>query len=621
MIGVPDLKKNKPLFVGFFSTLIILSILLILSFTITTQYLAREFNYSDLLGGHIRNGFYYPWMWIKWVSSWWTEYPDLSKKALFICTASFAFSFSLFALLRVVLGRRSKGVEGLHGTARWAKKEEIEDAGLLQSTGKETVYIGAYRDKGKIRYLTHKGAEHVLAIAPTRSGKGVGLVIPTLLSWTGSVLCYDIKGENWALTAGWRQKYAKNLVMKFEPTSDDGTSVKFNPLEEIDLNSDRDVADTQNVAMMIVDPDGKGLEDHWAKTAYGFLVATILHVCYVKRSEDKTANLTDVGLALADPSRDIVELFEEMLEFKHKNGITHTVVAQEARGMLQKADKEQSGVVSTVRSNLTLYVDPIVSRNIARSDFKISDLMNHDKPVSLYLVVKPKDAQRLRPLIRLLISQIIQSLTNSMDYKGGKSVAHYKHRLLMMLDEFASLKRLTAMEDSLAFMASYGIKAYLVVQDLEQVNAAYGQYEGLLGNCHVKIVYAPNKLKTAEVISKMTGTATVVKKQHTMSGSRSDLFMGKVSESFSEVSRPLLTTDEVMKLPSAQKDGNNVVGGGDMLVFIAGMSPIYGTQILYFIDPVFSARAKITAPIKGDVVIMHSQQSAYNNAPARVFVS
>lgn len=619
MIGFPDQKKNKPLFVGFVSTLLILSILLILSFTVTTQYLAREFNYSDLLGGHIRDGFYYPWMWIKWVSSWWTQHPELSKKALFICTASFAFSFSLFALLRVALGRRSKGIEGLHGTARWANKEEIEDAGLLYpGSNTESVYIGAYRDKGKVRYLTHDGAEHVLAIAPTRSGKGVGLVIPTLLSWTGSVLCYDIKGENWALTAGWRKEHANNLVMKFEPTSDDGTSVKFNPLEEIDLFSDRDVADTQNVAMMLVDPDGKGLDDHWAKTAYGFLVATILHVCYVKKSEGKTANLTDVGFALADPSRDITELFEEMLEFKHKNGETHTVVAQEARGMLQKADKEQSGVVSTVRSNLTLYVDPVVSRNIAKSDFKIGDLMNHAKPVSLYLVVKPKDSQRLRPLIRLMISQIIQSLTNSMEYKDGKSVVHYKHRLLMMLDEFASLKRLTAVEDSLAFMASYGIKAYLVVQDLEQVNAAYGQYEGLLGNCHVKIVYAPNKLKTAEVISKMTGTATVVKKQHTMSGSRSDLFMGKVSESFSEVSRPLLTTDEVMKLPSATKDGNEVVGGGDMLVFIAGLSPIYGTQILYFIDPVFSARAKVPAPYKGDV-IPHSESSTPVRS-TRVFV-
>ena len=620
MIGVPNQKKNKPLFVGFLSTLMILSLLLLLSFVITTQYLAREFNYSDLLGGHIQNGFYYPWMWIKWVANWWTEYPELSKKALLICTASFAFSFSLFALLRVALGRRSKGVEGLHGTARWAKKEEIEDAGLLQpNANKESVYIGAYRDKGKIRYLTHDGAEHVLAIAPTRSGKGVGLVIPTLLSWTGSVLCYDIKGENWALTSGWRQKYAKNIVMKFEPTSDDGTSIKFNPLEEIDLESDRDVADTQNIAMMIVDPDGKGLDDHWAKTAYGFLVATILHVCYVKKSEGKTANLTDVGLALADPSRDIVELFEEMLEFQHKSGTTHIVVAQEARGMLQKADKEQSGVVSTVRSNLTLYVDPIVSRNIVKSDFKINDLMNHEKPVSLYLVVKPKDAQRLRPLIRLLISQIIQSLTNSMNYEDGKSVAHYNHRLLMMLDEFASLKRLTAMEDSLAFMASYGIKAYLVVQDLEQVNAAYGQYEGLLGNCHVKIVYAPNKLKTAEVISKMTGTATVVKKQHTMSGSRSDLFMGKVSESYSEVSRPLLTTDEVMKLPNSTKNGNEVTGGGDMLIFIAGLSPIYGTQILYFIDPVFSARAKIAAPFKSDV-IAHSPALIPSNKKPKVFV-
>lgn len=608
-IGMPAKKKGMKLWSRVLAGILLLSFLAVASSWGATQFLAMKFNYSSALGDPLSGKIYPPFSWVQWFFKWRYDYIELSQQAALICAFLFAFPLGTFAFVKVAVRKRSKGIEGLHGTARWANVDEIVKAGLLPADGESqgTVYVGAYKDKDKTRYLTHDGAEHILAVAPTRSGKGVGLVLPTLLSWMGSVLCYDIKGENWALTAGWRRQYANNLVMKFDPASDDGSSVKFNPLSEIRLNTNNDVSDAQNIAMMIVDPDGKGLDDHWAKTGYGLLVATILHVSYVKNANSETANLTDVGMVLADPNRAIEELFEEMLEFPHKDGITHPVVAQEARGMIQKADKEQSGVVSTVRSNLTIYLDPIVSKNIASSDFKISDLMNHEKPISLYLVVKPRDAERMRPLIRLLITQVVQTLTDSMEYENGKSVAHYKHRLLMMLDEFASLKKLTAIENGLAFMAGYGIKAYLIVQDLEQINNAYGQFEGLLGNCHIKVAYAPNKLKTAETLSKMTGISTVIKKQSTVSGSRHQSYMNKVSETYSEVSRPLLTVDEVMKLPGSIKEGSEVVSSGDMLIFMAGFPAIYGTQILYFLDPVFSERAKVPTPQTSDMAILPNQ--------------
>lgn len=603
-VGLPEKQESKSLFNKLVINLLILLALAVLVFGAVTHWLAGEMGFDPALGGVITGRWYWPWQWLVWVGSWWDVYPLLMRKALLLATTGLAFAFGCYAVLLLLLRRKSKGVKGLHGTARWAEKKDIMTAGLLPAKGElpgDSVYVGAWTDKrGHVYYLTHSGAEHILAFAPTRSGKGVGLVIPTLLSWTQSLLCYDIKGENWALTAGWRKKHAGNIVMKFDPASNDGSSVRFNPLAEMRLDTDHDVADAQNIAMMVIDPDGKGLDDHWAKTGFSLLTGVILHVSYAKKAAGQEASLNDAALFLANPERDLIETLEEMLAFPHKNGAPHEVVAQEARGMLGKADKEQSGVVSTVRANLTLYLDPIVRNNISTSDFKIKDLMNHEKPVSLYLVIKPSDAQRLRPLVRLLITQIVQKLTENMSFENGRSVASYRHRLLLMLDEFASLKKLSAIEDGLAFMAGYGLKSYLIVQDLEQINNAYGQYEGLLGNCHIKIAYAPNKLKTADVLSKMTGITTVIKKQTTASGKKHGVVLGQVSESYQEVSRPLLTPDEVMKLPGAVKEGNEVKAAGDMLIFPAGFPAIYGTQILYFLDPVFSARSKLPAPPRTD---------------------
>lgn len=448
-----------------------------------------------------------------------------------------------------------------------------------------------------------------MAFAPTRSGKGVGLVLPTLLSWPHSALVYDIKGENWALTSGWRSKEANNRVVKFEPSAMDGSSARYNPLAEVRIGTDREVADVQNIMTMIVDPDGKGLADHWQKSSQALLVGVALHVLYA--GTNKTLN--GVLAFLSDPTRSVADSMQFMLDTDHdmtgpgwpkpdgSPNYCHPVVAAAARDMLNKAAEERSGVVSTAISYLTLYRDPIVARNTEVSDFRVTDLMNHDQPVSLYLVVPPSDKDRLRPLIRLIINQVVRGLTERMEFKDGRSVAGYKHRLLM-LDEFPSLGKLYVFEESLAFIAGYGMKAYLIIQDISQLWTAYGKDESIFSNCHLRVAYAPNKVETAELLSKMTGTATIVKKSHSYSGSLYGS-QSNISSSTQETQRALLTADEVMRLPGAKKDSRgNVTEAGDMLIFIAGQTPIYGKQILYFLDPTFSARAKIAAPATSDLL-------------------
>ena len=156
--------------------------------------------------------------------------------------------------------------------------------------------MGAWLDKkGVTRYLRHNGAEHVLCYAPTRSGKGVGLVIPTLLSWEHSAVITDLKGELWELTSGWRQSYARNKVLRFEPASLSG-GVRWNALEEIRLATEYEVGDVQNLATLLVDPDGKGLETHWQKTAQALLVGVILHVLYKAHQEGTDATLPGIKI-------------------------------------------------------------------------------------------------------------------------------------------------------------------------------------------------------------------------------------------------------------------------------------------------------------------------------------
>ena len=277
------------------------------------------------------------------------------------------------------------------------------------------------------------------------------------------------------------------------------------------------------------------------------------------------------------------------------------MVAESARDMLNKAENERSGVHSTAMSFLTLYRDPIVAKNTEKSEFKIRDLMKHEKPISLYIVVRPSDKDRLKPLIRLLINQIVRILTEKMEFKNGSSVKHYKHRLLLMIDEFPSLGKLEIFEESLAFIAGYGLKAYLITQDLAQLYKHYGKDESIVSNCHIRIAYAPNKIETAELLSKMAGQTTVVKKSVTTSGTAKLWSTKSKSESLQEVQRPLLTPDECMTLKGPQKDSEDkITKPGDMLIVSAGFPAILGTQILYFLDPVFSSRAKTKAPDKSD---------------------
>jgi len=501
---------------------------------------------------------YLPWRLFQWWYAYEAYAPGVFARAG-LMAAGGGFLGAVIAVIGSLLRARSKKHLTTYGSARWASAHDLRKAGLLVEDG---VFLGRWRNA----YLRHDGPEHVMAFAPTRSGKGVGLVVPTLLGWTGSAVIHDIKGENWDLTSGWRSRFSHCL--RFEPT--EAGSVRFNPLMEV-RRGDNEVRDVQNIADILVDPEGS-LErrNHWEKTGHALLVGVILHVLYAET--DKT--LAGCARFLSDPERSFEATLSAMMNTTHLSSAVHPVVAQAARELLNKSENERSGVLSTAMSFLGLYRDPVIARATSSSDWRIADLIAAKRPCSLYLVIPPSDISRTKPLVRLILNQIGRRLTEDLPRKG-----ECRHKVLMMLDEFPALGRLDFFESALAFMAGYGMRAYLIAQSLNQIEKAYGPNNAILDNCHVRIAFATNDERTAKRISDALGTTTQQRAQRNYAGHRLAPWLSHVMVSAQETQRPLLTPGEVMQLPPDEE-----------LVMVSGARPLKAKKLRYFDDQNFTLR-------------------------------
>lgn len=503
---------------------------------------------------------YYPWKLFEWWFFFDAYAPQVFDTGGMIAAGSGLLAVAVAIAMSVWRSRQTRKVT-TYGSARWADAADIRKAGLTQPAG---VFLGQHDG----HYLRHEGPEHVLTFAPTRSGKGVGLVVPTLLSWPASAVIHDIKGENWQITAGWRSRFSHCLL--FNPT--DAQSAAYNPLLEVRRGA-HEVRDVQNIADILVDPEG-ALEkrNHWEKTSHALLVGAILHVLYA--GEDKT--LRGVANFLSDPASPFELTLHRMMTTKHLGDAQHPVVASAAREVLNKSDNERSGVLSTAMSFLGLYRDPTVAEVTSRCDWRIADLIAAEHPVSLYLVVPPSDISRTKPLIRLILNQIGRRLTESLDGSDG---IQRRHKLLLMLDEFPALGRLDFFETALAFMAGYGIRSFLIAQSLNQIDKAYGQNHSILDNCHVRVTFATNDERTAKRISETLGTATELRAQRNYAGHRLAPWLGHLMVSRQETARPLLTPGEVMQLPT-----------DEAVVMVSSVAPIKAKKLRYFSDANFKQR-------------------------------
>jgi type IV secretion system protein VirD4 len=421
--------------------ILIVSIVALLFVWAATQWVAFRLGFQPQLGAPLTALFglpiYRPWQ----VFTWWYWYdayaPRVFMEGAAIAGAGGIAAIAVAILLSVLRAREASDVT-TYGSARWAGPKDITDAGLFADDG---VVLGRL-DK---RYLRHDGPEHVLCFAPTRSGKGVGLVVPSLLTWPGSAIVHDIKGENWDLTAGFRARHGR--VLLFDPTS--MTSAAYNPLLEV-RRGEWEVRDVQNIADMCLSIPKAQLEkrNHWEKTSHSLLVGAILHVLYAEK--DKT--LAGVAAFLSDPRRPIEQTLEAMM----RTPISETARIPLSLGRARATEQVRERTLRrSVDGHVLPWPLPRSGRRpvTRRCDWRIDDLVIRRGRLTLYLVVPPSDISRTKPLIRLILNQIGRRLTEDLkDTQPSSSPADDARRI-------SGTRAARLLRSALAFMAGYGIKS------------------------------------------------------------------------------------------------------------------------------------------------------------------
>jgi type IV secretion system protein VirD4 len=582
----------------------------------TTQETARRFHYQPALGTPLIGHIYMPWAWIMWWVRW-HAYSGMEQAAFHALYPLLAVAVLVAGAIVIARKVLSDDAPDLHGSARWATAEEVRATGFIalpcklprllhrlarrtrlisRPKARDGIYLGVWKPAGRRRgvYLRDCGSGHVFGYAPTRSGKGINTVVPTLLTWRHSTLIHDFKAELWELTAGARKQMGQ-VCLKFNPTDQTGSSVRFNPLEEVSLGTTHEAADVQNIVQMLIDPEGRGFaDDHWKETAAPLFTGAILHILYAEKAKTLRGL---IGL-LSDPDVTIDDTIKKMLTAQHdptgahgwrtfrgEPTRTHPIVAESMREVMNKAEKERASIVSEVGKRLAIYRDPMVAAATEYSEFRINDLMNHERPVSLYLSVPYESRDRLKPIVRLILNQIIHKLTAELAFKDGRPVSPHRRPMLLMLDEFPLLGRFEVFSEALAHMAGFGLRACIMAQDLTQIYNAYGHNESITSNCDTKVAFTPNKIETSEQLSRLIGETTV-RTGHTTVSTRN------ASTSESESRRPLMTPDEVRRLDTTEA-----------LIFTRGKHPIRAKLLRYFDEPYFRRLAEIPPPQTSDRTI------------------
>ena len=482
------------------------------------------------------------------------------------------------------------------GAGGWGTRHDMKRAGLLEERG---TVLGI--QNGKL--LTYDGPEHQLVSGASRSGKGVGHVIPTLFSWPGSVLVYDIKNELWDITAGYRSQYQHCVY--FNPTKPDSTH--FNPLFEV-RKGPNEIRDVQNIVEMLVNPDGsKKTLDVWDQNASQFLAALILHVLYTEPPQLKNIGRVRELLLEFDATCEAMLTTPHRFSPPSSPGTPGSVpnstlgtpqvypeIARVAKSLLSQADRFRSSVRGTAEGYLSLWADPIVCEVTSRSDFVVGDLVCLDKPMTLYLQPPPSDADRVRPLIRLILNQIARAL---MEHRDSDSRGREKkHRLLLLIDEFPTLGKLQFFSENMRQMAGYGLKTMIVIQSFNDIIEAYGPHNTIIDNCHILTAFASADTVTQQRISQMTGQAV----EYRDSYSRPRMFFdrGRRSVSQSEHVRPLLQPGDVRTFPQE-----------DQLVFVTGFKP-FRTQKLRYFEHRLLKRRVLKPPTQGQDALLAMQTAS-----------
>ncbi len=451
----------------------------------------------------------------------------------------------------------------LHGAARFANEREIKRHGFRAAVG---IVLG--RKSG--RFLTFGGSEHVIVEAPTRSGKGTGIVIPNLLTWQGSVVVLDVKRENYDASAGFRAHYGQQVFL-FNPTDREGRTARYNPLAYIDRTDPDDVIiELQKIAtMLFVAPEhGEAFWANGARTGFAGVGA------WLAETSDEPLTMGAIYRHLTDG--DARSYFKKELANPRLYLSTgcRTALSDFAGG----SDNSFADIKKTITNVLGLWLNPLVDAATATSDFDLRQLRS--RPMSIYLGVSPDELDRIAPLYNLLFQQLIDLNVRALPDENSAVP------VLVILDEFARLGRASVIASAFSYVAGYGIRLMPVIQSRSQLRGVYGEHvaDEIVANCGVEVAFTPKELRVANDLSERIGYIgqESVTKSLTING-----LLANRSKSISEQRRALMLPQELMQFPP------------DKLILLrGGIPPIIGTKIAYFSNRFFKARAFPPPPVQ-----------------------
>ena len=696
-----DTNQQEP----YFKYLAILAGSIFVGVWAKTQYIASQAHYADYLENvilpiGIKSGIsiagfhlYVPNAYMYWAKDTFIieNMPDILRSGGMILLSAMAVgAFIVFSMHKKYHKLDS------HGTADFANAKDIEAMGLNATDSGVVCGRNPFTDK----LLLHNGPEHIFLAAPTRSGKGVGVIIPTGIIWKNSIFFFDPKAELWASTAGFRQKYLHQKVLKFEPLCKDHSGARWNPYAEINFQSFEEVSDVTTInETMVKTGENTNSDPFWNDSAINVLNGVVLHLLYKNCQEKRELPCpTDTYSYISSPNLNTDQLFSEMMVYphispeefmeleingkkcrnplkeiygvyytdfapiveylqglqempltkeeyksimeqpgknptednirafenlrlaivkrksvikwgsplkkirmvsdakeikacieKHKSPLykllVHPKISESAANILNGANETRQSILSSAKTPLALYQDPLIKQNTCVSDFSFRDLLDPKQAVSLYMVLQPNDIDKLRPLTRLFVNTMIAKTVRDMKFDGDSTK---KQRLLLMLDEFPQLKKMETIGNTLAICAGYGVKICIVVQNITQLNEIYTKdgSNKIISNSQVQIYMTPSEYETAKVLSDTMGTKTIITSSVSSNGTLSG-----GSTSRSEQQRNLMNPDEILRM---DRDKNQ-------LVLVQGGKPIMAKKIRWYNEPYFKKRAfAIPAPMYSD---------------------
>jgi type IV secretion system protein VirD4 len=491
------------------------------------------------------------------------------KPKLWVSSAAGLVLLSLPVILALLPRKAS-----LHGNARFATTQEIERAGLFAQEG---IVLGRHGGWGPFggRYLILGGQLGASLTAPPRAGKGVSVVVPTLLSWSESVVCTDIKKENWSLTAGFRRSIGHQVYL-FDPLSPEGRTARWNPLDYVSEDFGQRISDLQLIANMFI-PDPPGADPFWASGGRTLFLGIALYLFATPSLPRTIGEILKQGMASGEEG--FSHHWKRVIEGRQRGRHPLPEVCVRALSdVIDLAPQTASSIRRTFTGKLELWLNPVLDAATSASDFDLRKLRKC--PIDIYLGIMPKDLDRLTPLMSLFFQQAIALQTDELPEHNPS----LRYQVLMLLDEAPALGRLPILSKSAGFLPGYNVRMLMIMQSQSQLRDVYGveQAKTLMKTIAVRVHFAPKDMEDAEEISRELGNTTVkVRSVSTPAFGLLDKGRRSSSVSVSDQKRPLMLPQEVKEM-----------GAQRQIVFAENVRPIFCHKIRYFLRPVFLRRLR-----------------------------